>query len=209
LVLAAQVAISKAKKEINEVHEMKKSKLKLLKSLMAQKSKQEIEHFRRKDRKTRHIDINGLIDSALRSDGLIKDIYSNRIVYSKPMEMYDYRYKQDGKPWKPTKFTQEELLVLHNVKRVMVYNRKQSNSFSANSKDPLDMRLIRGPNGRGLGDMFLEKKFRVFQNSNISNTDKLVGVKESKRVILNTAVIVDHYEEDEYYKHQRRESVFH
>lgn len=209
LILAAQVAISQAKKEITEVHEMKKSKLKLLKALMEQKTKHEVDHFRRNDRKARHIDINGLIDSAIRSDGLVKDIYSNRIVNSKPMGIFDYRYKQDGTPWKPTKFTQEELLVLHNVKRVMVYNRKLHRSFLANSKDPLDMRLIRGPNGRGLGDLFLEKKYRVFQNTNINISEKSSALKDSKKITLNTVIVVDHYEEDERYRNQHRESVFH
>lgn len=87
---------------------------------MDQQNKLENDRFKTENRKKKHIDINGIIDRKVRADGLIEDIYNNRIIHSKPIEMHDYRFKNQGGYWKPTKFSQEELLVLYNVKSVTI-----------------------------------------------------------------------------------------
>jgi hypothetical protein len=65
----------------------------------------------------------------------------------------------------------------------------------------MTMRVLRGANGRGMGDMFLEKRAQV------SNEP----IKDSNSVKLSSSVWVNHYENDpNYYKKtaMNRESIF-
>jgi len=124
LVYAAQEAIKKAKSNMSEVQTMKKQKMDIFKSLIKQQEKQKAEFTRRRNKKGRHIDINGIIDGAVRTDGWIGDVHANKIVYSKRNDIYDYKFKDSNKTWKPTKFSQDELMVLFHVKKLMVFDSK-------------------------------------------------------------------------------------
>lgn len=64
----------------------------------------------------------------------------------------------------------------------------------------MNMRIVRGANGRGMGDMFLEKKFQI-------NNEQ---VKDKNRVKLSSTIWVNHYDEDPKNKKSKiyRESIF-
>jgi hypothetical protein len=64
----------------------------------------------------------------------------------------------------------------------------------------MDMRIIRGANGRGMGNMFLEKKFQI-------NNEP---VKDKSKVKLSSTIWINHYDEDPKIKKATiyRESIF-
>ena len=65
--------------------------------------------------------------------------------------------------------------------------------------DPLDMRIIRGPTGRGMGDTFLEKYTEV----------DLEFIKDKQTKKLLVTKYVNHYDEDpKVSKRAKRGSTF-
>jgi hypothetical protein len=169
--------------------------------MMNKQDKHDNDRFITENRKKRHIDIDGIIDKQIRADGLIRDVHNNRIIHSKPINMYDYRFKNQGGSWKPTKFSHEELLILYNVRSVTLQDGNYYILMVVDDNNPMNMRVLRGANGRGMGDMFIEKRAQV------SNEP----IKDSNSVKLSSSVWVNFYENDpNYYKrsNMNRESIF-
>lgn len=121
---AAQEAIKKAKNQIDELNDLKMKKFNIFQRLMDAKAKKDFDFQRQKNRKAMHVDINGIIDKQVRRDGMVEDVYMNRIVNSTPINMFDHRFRNQGTKSHKSKLTHEEMLILFNVKKVMLTDGK-------------------------------------------------------------------------------------
>ena len=188
------------KNNLSGVSELRQKQFRIYKKLMKEQRRKENEDFKRQGRKKKHIDINGIIDSQLRVDGIIQDIHHNRVIQSKAINMYDYRFKNQGGSRKPLKFHPKDLVVLYNVQKVTLENGNFIFTIILDDQgNPIDMRIVRGIDGRGMGNAFYEKKIKI----------NFEPIKDKKSVRVITTQYVNHLEENPKLAAQRkRESVF-
>ncbi|CAI2359676.1 unnamed protein product [Moneuplotes crassus] len=176
IVLAAQQAIDLAKKNLEDTSTLHKKQIKLYKKLIQAQNQKVNDWYKRKTRKSKHIDIIGIIDNQPRIDGVIKDYYHGRTMFSKTVKMENSSNKNKGGFWKLANFTEDEFNELYNL-TVLTQPENEGNH--------LEMRLIRNRNGRGMGDAFLERRNKIYNQQNL-DTNTVTIIRE---------VVVNHYEE--------------
>lgn len=106
------------------------------------------------------------------------------------MKIREYRFSNKEGSWKPTRFTQNEMMLLVNIRKVM--------NVHADDEGKFDMRLIRGKTGRGLGNYFLERE----------DKHKFTLQADLKLIKIAYSTFVDHYDEDPSFNRINRESIF-
>lgn len=172
LVVAAEEAIKRAKAHLDKVQEAKQHKLEIFRTFTDYKAQKEVEWYKRKANKQRHINE----DNDVYLDPIVCTIRSTAPCHADA--------------WRATKFAQEELMILTNIKKVM--------TGAADENGYFDMRLIRGQLGRGLGHCFLEiAESIVKEPTNDLRMNKLSSTKT-----------IDFVEYSSDYKNEPRESVF-
>ncbi|CAI2387694.1 unnamed protein product [Moneuplotes crassus] len=176
IVVAAQKAIDQTQKGIEETSQLHQKQVKLYKKLLKAQSQKESERYKRQGRKKKHIDINGIIDSQLRVDGIVKDYFHNQIISSKKIGLQDYRYKNQGGFWKPNNYSSDEFNVIYNVTKMTLPESLESH---------FDMRLIRSSDGSGMGNAFFFNKSEVYQER----------IPDSTTMKVLSKIEVNHYEE--------------